>query len=322
MNGIHLPAVRLRRLKWLIIFITILTITAGEIIHAYQQNNFLTHFITWIAGIAAAVVIIEIAFRRITAIQGQLEDVSQESQELVRQQTSLLRLSDKLAAITNPEDICKIISQELQETLGSELRVLCQFIDLDGGIIEYAAAQPREVMDLPGISKEGLPVERRTVNIPMQVGEVYVGELIVEAENGNKLTEENLSIINGVANQAALAIENAKLIAEHKNYQRDAERREAELRVRERYLSLLNEITRTTLKTQDFQAMLQSLVEYLGKLLEADNVLIILWEPVRKLMIPAAAYGPLRQIYRSIHFDSGDLPLVPSVLNAGRNFSK
>jgi diguanylate cyclase (GGDEF)-like protein len=318
MNGIHLPAVRLRRLKWLIIFITILTITAGEIIHAYQQENLLTHFITWLAGVVAAVIIIEIAFRRITAIQGQLEDVSHESQELVRQQTSLLRLSEKLATITSLEDICKIISHELEETIGGDIRVVCQIIAQDGGLIEYAAAQPLEVMELPGISQGAIPVERRTVNIPMQIGDAYVGELIVESENGEKLTEENLSIINGVANQAALAIENAKLIAEHKNYQRDAERREAELRVRERYLSLLNEITRTTLKTQDFQAMLQSLVEYLGKLLEADNVLVILWEPVRKLMIPAAAYGPLRQIYRSIHFDSSDLPLVPSVLNAGR----
>ena len=98
MNGIHLPAVRLRRLKWLIIFITILTITAGEIIHSNQQDNLLTHFITWFAGVVAAVVIIEIAFRRISAIQGQLEDVSQESQELIRQQTALLRLSEKLAA--------------------------------------------------------------------------------------------------------------------------------------------------------------------------------------------------------------------------------
>jgi diguanylate cyclase (GGDEF)-like protein len=318
MTANHLPAVRLRRLKWLILFITILTITAGEVILAFQHNDLFTHIFTWLAGVAAAVVIIEIAFRQIVAIQGQLEQVSQDSQVLVRQQTSLLQLSEKLANITDLEEICKVISQELQDTLQGDIQVTCQVQSRNGKVIEYAGQRPRSISDKDVYANDTSPDERRSVKVPLQIGEVYVGELIISGKKGAELPENSLTLVQGVANQAALAIENARLIAEHKRDQQDAERREAELRVRERYLSLLNEITRTTLKTQEFQAMLQSLVEYLGKLLEADSVLIILWEPVRKQMIPAAAYGPLRQVYRSIQVDANDLPLVTSVLNAAR----
>jgi diguanylate cyclase (GGDEF)-like protein len=318
MNGNHLPAVRLRRLKWLLLWITILIITAGEIFLALQGNNLLTLLITWLTGVIAAAVIIEIAFRKINAIQGQLELVSQESQVLVRQQTALLQLSEKLAAVTDLGEICNIISHELQDTLQGDIRIVCQIHSRDGGLIEYSSLKPDEAPEKQTSAGEITGGDKQRVNVALQIGEVYVGELIIECQNGVELTEDNLSLVHGVANQAALAIENARLIAEHKSYQEDARRREAELRVRERYLSLLNEITRTTLKSQDFQVMLQSLVEYLGKLLEADSVLIILWEPIRKQMVTAAAYGPLRQNYRSIQIDANDLPLVNSVLNAAR----
>lgn len=335
MNGNHLPAVRLRRLKWLILFVTILTITAGEIVLAFQQNNLVANLITWLTGVVAAIIIIEIAFRQINAIQGQLEHVSQESRLLVRQQSSLLHLSEKLATITSLEDICKIISQELKETFGGDIQVICMIHSPSGELLEYAVTSHEdsstEVTQNAamtgddtfadnefGIYEKAYSAVKRRVNVPMQIGEVYIGELVVESKNGSEFTEEKMSVIQGVANQAALAIENARLIAQHKSFQQDAERREVELRVRERYLSVLNEITRTTLKSQDFQAMVQSLVEYLGKLLEAHSVLIILWESVREQIIPAAAFGPLRQVYRTIRFETNDLPIVASVLNSGR----
>ncbi|MGW8252084.1 MAG: GAF domain-containing protein, partial [Anaerolineales bacterium] len=188
----------------------------------------------------------------------------------------------------------------------------------DGKQFEYGGRQAGGASHEQVVVEGTAPLENKSIKVPLQVGEMYVGELIITSMHANGVLEDSLSLIQGIANQAALAIENARLIAEHKRDQQDAERREAELRVRERYLSLLNEITRTTLKTQEFQAMLQSLVEYLGKLLEADSVLIILWEPTRKQMTPAAAYGPLRQVYRSIQLEANDLPLVMSVLNAAR----
>lgn len=335
MNGEQHPANKLKRLKWVILSLTVITISASLLLNAYLQGAPYSYFLTWLVGVIVAIILIELAFRRITSIQSQLTNASRETQLLERQQSSLLRLSDRLASITDIENICQIISQELQLTFGEDYQISCLIHAVDGEALEYPAARqipkiPAGTGDAiepgdgsldapPGESpKGGFSGIMHQVSFPMQVGNKTIGELILEKETVFELAGDRLSIMHSVANQAALAIENSRLIELHKSYQRETERRETELRVRERYLSLLNEITRTTMKTQEFQEMLQSLVEYLGKLLEADSVLIILWESVRKQMIPAAAYGPLRQVYRSLRFEPNDLPLVASVLNSAR----
>lgn len=152
--------------------------------------------------------------------------------------------------------------------------------------------------------------------VPMQVGQKMIGELFVGSNAIDAFSNDDLSIINGVANQAALAIENAHLLIQHQKALKDAERRESELRVRERYLNLLSEITRATLKSQDFQVMLQTLVEYLAKLMDADSALILLWDGTRGQAIPASAYGSIRQVYRSFQFEPGELAAITSVLNS------
>jgi diguanylate cyclase (GGDEF)-like protein len=335
MNGNHHPVNRLRRLKWLIFSITIITITAGVVLTAYLHGAPFSYFLTWLVGIIVAIILIELAFRQINTIQSQLASASRETKLLERQQSSLLRISDKLASITDIENICQIISRELQESFGEDYLVSCLILTPDGETLEYPASwqssksypaieqavKPEGAPQAPLIgelAKSGVLALMHQVSIPLQVGDKTIGELIIERQTAFELAEDRLSILHAVANQAALAIENSRLIEQHKSYQQETERREAELRVGERYLNLLNEITRTTMKNQDFQDMMQSLVEYLGKLLEADSVLIILWEAARKQMIPAAAYGPLRQVYRSLRFEPNDLPLVASVLNSAR----
>ena len=335
MNGENHPVKKLRRLKWLILTLAVIAITAGVILTALLQNTPFSYFLSWLIGVVVAIILIELAFRQINAIQGQLAHASQETRLLERQQSSLLRLSEKLASVTDVENICQIISGELQETFGEDYQVSCLIHTLDGETQEYhiarKASQGKLVSDetilknksslasSPGEGGGGeIPEIMHQVSFPMQVGDKVIGELILERKTPFELAEDRLSILHSVANQAALAIENSRLIEQHKAYQRETERREAELRVGERYLNLLNEITRTTMKTQDLPDMLQSLVEYLGKLLNADSVLIILWEAARKQMIPAAAYGPLRQVYRSLRFEPNDLPLVASVLNSAR----
>ncbi len=334
MSNNHIAANRLRRLKWLITILAVLGITAGEFFRSFSQNTLFSSIVIWLVGVLAAIILIEVAFRKFSQIQEQLESISTQNRIRERQKSSLLRLSEKLASISDMAAICQIISAELQEILGSRSKVTCLLNTPDGPkevFSQIGQTLPGEekvsqdesatisTADKSGIRPAGtLPVETRKLNIPMQVGEKIIGELVIECDITTEIGEDTISLIHGIANQAALAIENAGLIEQHKSYQKEAERREAELKVRERYLSLLNEITRASMKSQDFQDMLQQLVEYIGKLLEADSVLILLWEPIRKQMIPASAYGPLRQVYRSLRFEPSDLPLVASVMNSGR----
>lgn len=330
----HIAAKRLRRLKWLITALAVIAITAGEIFRSFSQNTLFSSLTIWLVGVVAAVLLIEVAFRKFSQIQEQLENISTQNQIRERQKSSLLRLSEKLASISDISAICQIVSSELQDILGSGSRVTCLVNSADGQRAVFThfdqtlSGEQRLSQDkIPSVLPSGgmelhpagkQPVETRKLSLPMQVGEKVIGELIIECDIATEISSDTLSLIRGVANQAALAIENAGLIEQHKSYQKEAERREAELKVRERYLSLLNEITRASMKSQDFQDMLHQLVDYIGRLLDADSVLILLWEPIRKQMIPASAYGPLRQVYRSLRFEPGDLPLVASVMNSGR----
>jgi len=339
MEGNHLTAIRIRRLKWLILILTLLAITIGELILVIFDSSFYIHLLTWLIGIVVAIVLIELAFRRINSIRDRMENASNESRLLERQQSSLLRLIEKLANLSDIPDICQAIASELKESLGYKHSVICLVDTADGQRVRYTSEQLDATLtagttplvkpggengsDGPWLKEEAGPggdlSELKTrIFVPMQVGQKMIGELFVGSNAIDAFSNDDLSIINGVANQAALAIENAHLLIQHQKALKDAERRESELRVRERYLNLLSEITRATLKSQDFPVMLQTLVEYLAKLMDADSALILLWDETRGQAIPASAYGSIRQVYRSLQFEPGELAAITSVLNSGR----
>jgi len=96
------------------------------------------------------------------------------------------------------------------------------------------------------------------------------------------------------------------------------QRTESEIRTHARNQELLNEITQAAIAHTKFQDMLQVLADRLGELLEADGCYITLWDEEKKLTIPAAAYGPFRDNYRSIADpQTGEPTLTETVLKTG-----
>ena len=58
---------------------------------------------------------------------------------------------------------------------------------------------------------------------------------------------------------------------------------------RERFLTLLNDITRAALETPDLKTMLQTLADRLAELFGADGCYLTLWDEAAQRAIPAAA---------------------------------
>ena len=83
-------------------------------------------------------------------------------------------------------------------------------------------------------------------------------------------------------------------------------------------MTLLTDITRAALETPDLSTMLQTLADRLGDLLEADGCFITLWDEARQLTIPAAAHGPMREIYPSLRVKPGDPTMTAVVLKTGQ----
>ncbi len=92
---------------------------------------------------------------------------------------------------------------------------------------------------------------------------------------------------------------------------------EAEIRARGRYLTLLNDITRAAVATSDFQSMLQTLADRLSELLDADGCYITLWDEAQQRTRPAAAYGPLSEVYPALVPQPDELTMTASVMRAG-----
>ncbi len=87
---------------------------------------------------------------------------------------------------------------------------------------------------------------------------------------------------------------------------------------RERYLELLNEMTRSVLLSKDFDRTLGTLAGYLAKLLHADDCYIARWDEERQKAIPIANTTNIGSLYYSYKdADSQELKLTASVLSAG-----
>ncbi|MFZ5882962.1 MAG: diguanylate cyclase [Chloroflexota bacterium] len=86
---------------------------------------------------------------------------------------------------------------------------------------------------------------------------------------------------------------------------------------RQQTLNLLQEILGAALSKDSMQDMAQFLVDHLGFLIGADNCFLTLWDEERKQTIPLAAYGSLREGYRTLRPLPGEKTLTSSVLEAG-----
>jgi GAF domain-containing protein len=117
-------------------------------------------------------------------------------------------------------------------------------------------------------------------------------------------SQADVDLLTVFANQAAVALENARLLEETNR--------------RVRQLSILNELTRAALEASDLQAMAQVLAERMGALVGADGCHLVLWDEAERVGVPMAASGVLRGVYGRERPRPGEMTLTESSLRAGR----
>ncbi|HLO15479.1 MAG TPA: GAF domain-containing protein, partial [Anaerolineales bacterium] len=83
------------------------------------------------------------------------------------------------------------------------------------------------------------------------------------------------------------------------------------------FLEVLNGITGMAFEANRLEITLKILVEKIGKLFKADDCFFTLWDEVKGVPIPTAAYGSISDIYPYIQFEPGDRTPTVSVIEAG-----
>ena len=93
---------------------------------------------------------------------------------------------------------------------------------------------------------------------------------------------------------------------------------ESELRSRERYLALLNDMTHALLLATDFDTTLNTLAHDMAKLIDADDCYITRWDEENNRTIPTATSATLDQPYSTIESNPNETSMTASVLKAGQ----
>jgi diguanylate cyclase (GGDEF)-like protein len=255
----------------------------------------------------------------------------------LQQQETLIQLKTNLATIFNEKEIGQLVLQELHTSFNyplSEIYLtdkhsgrLVRIIDPDthssiqqikpgeGNALHSSDKSPGGNQTISGSNQQAR--EQQIITL-IKFGDQTYGKMIVEFSTATEITDTDSSIIQKIAEATALSITNARNFEEQRAKKTEAEEREAKLRTRERTLTLLTEMTRATMKSQGLQALLQTLADHLGRLFQADSSLITLWDEARQQPVPVAAFGPLRQVIRTLQIEPGDLPLTASVLDTGQ----
>ena len=144
---------------------------------------------------------------------------------------------------------------------------------------------------------------RSHAGAPIRVKGQTVGFLNLNSVTPNFFTPAYAERLQAFADQAAIAIENARLFREAQQHAR--------------HLALLNDITNAAIGTANLSDMLQSLADRLGELIDADGTYLTLWDEARQAPLPAAAHGPLSATYTAIRVEPGEVTMTASVLRAG-----
>ncbi|MGB5844951.1 MAG: GAF domain-containing protein, partial [Anaerolineales bacterium] len=121
---------------------------------------------------------------------------------------------------------------------------------------------------------------RSYAGAPIKVKGKMIGFLNLNSSTEGFFTETKAEWLQAFADQAGMAIENARMYGEIHEHARQT--------------TLLNSITQTTIMAPDIEGMIQILADRLGELLSSDGAFITLWDEKRNTVIPGAAFGSLR----------------------------
>ena len=285
------------RHKWVLTAIVLGVITCTELFHAIREGDFSLHFFLWLFFSIFAILVIELTFRQIKRLQDRLEQQLLASRLNSRNQEVMIELAARLSSIQDQSRLCQTVISELEQKLGY------QHVQIT---LQDPSNERRQVFGKASSSTS--PAAR--VSAPLRINNQAMGDLVVERQDDQAFSSEEVRVIYSVANQAAIAIQNARLFENQRRQQSEAEQRHIHLTFRERYLTLLNRITREALGARTFDSMLQTLAEQTCTLFDADDCLIAIWDEAQDL-----------PIVRTLAYKDSTLPDQPVLLASERLLS-
>jgi len=240
------------------------------------------------------------ALLRLARTQVRLE----ESEARRRAAEALADVSRALARLRNPAEVAQCVADSLRSLLTAPAATLYR-LEAAG----TAAVQAVSGSEAPAGSADGpigLAVRERRVILtppapadarpgglvlPLVLKDEAIGVLVVVAREGRAFSAEEVRLAEAFADQAALALENARLYA-----QAERRRREAEV---------LAELAQTINASPDLETILKRVAERARELCDADLARVALQEPGSEAMVLRYWAGCRTPGWRQLRIEPG-----------------
>jgi len=176
------------------------------------------------------------------------------------------------------------------------------------GLLAWAAREGRTAY-APDVNADArylfvqyLPAARSELVVPLKIGDRVVGVLDVESDQPNAFDTHAQTLLESLADQVAIAVENARLVQEQ---QEEAWVTTALFQAGEALASLTY-----------LEDILETLVRLVPILVGVDRCLIFLWDGEEEVHVAAAAWGlpdPTRRAFYELRLRPGQLLLLDEV---------
>ena len=254
----------LDRLQWLTIILPIMFMAALQaclvLILEPSLGSTLGHWVSLGVVAVGVVAFSTVVFRVLNGMQREIIEQNEQAQ-------ALYEIGLKITSLQDIQQILRFIVEQAQERLGSEAAALCLAHGNGGGLTMVDCSGPREAfLRLPSpvppfpvtfLNDDEVPPPATTsanchaieggyrachLSASLVVGSSRVGELCVSSRTARQFSDRQRELLAGMADMAAIAINNARLLE------------------RERYVAVLEERERLA------QEMHDSLAQVLGYL--------------------------------------------------------
>ncbi len=123
-----------------------------------------------------------------------------------------------------------------------------------------------------------LPDTRSEIALPLRIGERVLGALDVQSVQEAAFDESSIAVLQGMADQIAIALENARLFAETQTALAENQRLVSQIQASLQETAALYEASQAISTAPDTEAIFQAMVEHSLKP-EIDLCLLVLFEP-------------------------------------------
>jgi signal transduction histidine kinase/putative methionine-R-sulfoxide reductase with GAF domain len=167
-------------------------------------------------------------------------------------------------------------------------------------------------IDEPDVSQSHMiipadPSPTRTyLGIPLVVKEQVIGLMSVQSEQTNAYNSDQISLLETIASQAAIAVERARLYSELQEELAERARAEAALRQRDTILEIAASAAQAFLLAADWRARIQNILERLGQETRSSHAFLFENHP-----------GPDGQVLTSMRFEWTAPDATPDLDNPG-----